>query len=60
MTLKEITAVINRPALTVTVVGKVLDIFREEGNSFIRPFKTEDKRLTLLRKTLSWTSPMKV
>jgi hypothetical protein len=42
MTLKEITAVINRPSLSVAVVGKVLDIFREEGNSFIRPFKTEN------------------
>jgi len=43
MTLREITAIINRPSLTYDVVGKVLNIFREEGNSFIRPFKTEDK-----------------
>jgi len=48
MTLKEITAVINRPALSVKVVGRVLDIFREEGNSFIRPFKTEDKSTHVL------------
>ncbi|HMG93622.1 MAG TPA: hypothetical protein VK589_26375, partial [Chryseolinea sp.] len=48
MTLKEITTVINRPALPVTVVGKVLDIFREEGNSFIRPFKTDDKPTDVL------------
>jgi len=30
------------------VVGSVLDIFREEGNSFIRPFKTEDKSIDVL------------
>jgi hypothetical protein len=48
MTLTEITAVINRPALSANVVGKVLDIFREEGNSFIRPFKTEDKSTHVL------------
>lgn len=39
MTLGEITAIINRPEITPTIVGKVIDIFREEGNSFIRPFK---------------------
>jgi energy-coupling factor transporter ATP-binding protein EcfA2 len=48
MTLREITAVINRPSLPVTVIGKVLDIFREEGNSFIRPFKTEDESTHVL------------
>jgi energy-coupling factor transporter ATP-binding protein EcfA2 len=48
MTLKEITAVINRTALPLRVVGKVLDIFREEGNSFIRPFKTDDESTHVL------------
>jgi len=42
MTLGEITAIINNPALTHTVVGEVLNIFREAGNAFIRPFITED------------------
>ena len=42
MTLGEIAAIINDPALPSTTVGKVLDIFREKGNSFIRPFKTDD------------------
>ncbi|MEP6734904.1 MAG: ATP-binding protein [Chryseolinea sp.] len=41
MTLGEIAGIINRPNLTADVIGKVLRIFREEGNSFIRPFKTE-------------------
>ncbi len=42
MSLEEITAIINRPVLMEQVVGEVLNIFREEGNSFIRPFKTGD------------------
>jgi hypothetical protein len=42
MTLREITSIINLPKLSPGVVGRVLTIFREEGNSFIRPFVTED------------------
>ena len=42
MSLEEITGIINSPALSTEVVGEVLNIFREEGNSFIRPFKTAD------------------
>ncbi len=42
MSLGEITGIINTPAITSEVVGEVLSIYREEGNSFIRPFKTED------------------
>ena len=42
MSLGEITGIINSPAITSDVVGEVLSIYREEGNSFIRPFKTED------------------
>ena len=42
MSLVEITEIINQPNLTVDVVGFVLNIFREEGNSFIRPFITDD------------------
>jgi energy-coupling factor transporter ATP-binding protein EcfA2 len=42
MTLGEITGIINEPACTPEVVSEVLGIYREEGNSFIRPFKTAD------------------
>jgi len=42
MTLAEITGIINSSSYTPEVVGEVLSIYREEGNSFIRPFKTED------------------
>ncbi len=42
MSLEEITRIINSPKLNTEVVGGVLNVFREEGNSFIRPFKTED------------------
>lgn len=42
MSLGEITGIINSPAITTEVVTEVLSIYREEGNSFIRPFKTED------------------
>ena len=42
MTLGEITGIINSSSYTPEVVGEVLSIYREEGNSFIRPFKTED------------------
>ncbi|HCW05995.1 MAG TPA: hypothetical protein DGG95_01375, partial [Cytophagales bacterium] len=42
MTLQEITNIINDPEVSVEMVGHVLTIFREEGNSFIRPYKTQD------------------
>ncbi|MFD2203655.1 ATP-binding protein [Shivajiella indica] len=42
MSLGELTEIINTHNLNSKVVGGVLNIFREEGNSFIRPFKTED------------------
>ncbi len=42
MTLGEITSIINNPSFTPDVVSEVLNVYREEGNSFIRPFKTED------------------
>lgn len=38
MTLSEITAIINTPAFSTKVVGEVLNIYREDGNSFVRPF----------------------
>jgi len=43
MSLTEITEIINDPELDKKKVGAVLNLFREEGNSFIRPFKTEDE-----------------
>lgn len=42
MSLGELTEIIHTPNLDSKVVGSVLNIFREEGNSFIRPFRTED------------------
>ncbi len=48
MTLSEITSIINDPSLPTNTVGKVLDIFREKGNSFIRPFKTDDEATHVL------------
>lgn len=42
MTLAELTAIINTPAISTEVVSEVLNIYREEGNSFIRPYKTDD------------------
>lgn len=42
MTLAEITGIINSPDCSEETVSEILSIFREEGNSFIRPFKTED------------------
>jgi len=42
MSLGEITGIINSPVITPKVVSDVLSIYREDGNSFIRPFITED------------------
>jgi len=42
MTLAEITNIIGRSEFTTNDVGTVLNIFREPGNTFIRPFITED------------------
>ena len=42
MTLEEITGIINSPDSPIETVGEVLSIYREEGNSFVRPFKSED------------------
>lgn len=48
MTLGEITEIINTPEFTTDVVGEVISIFRQEGNSFIRPFITDDSSSQLL------------
>jgi hypothetical protein len=42
MTLKEIHNILNRKDVDVDVMGGVLNIFREPGNTFIRPFITEE------------------
>jgi hypothetical protein len=42
MTLKEITDIIDKPGLGTKEVGAVLNIFREPGNTFIRPFILDD------------------
>ncbi|RPA66748.1 ATP-binding protein [Cyclobacteriaceae bacterium YHN15] len=49
MSLGELTEIIHTPNLDSKVVGSVLNIFREEGNSFIRPFKTEDPESHILQ-----------
>ncbi|MFN5168760.1 MAG: hypothetical protein ACK5DD_03995 [Cyclobacteriaceae bacterium] len=46
MTLGEITAIINQPALDYKKVGQVLTIFREPGNTLLRPFQEEAPELT--------------
>ena len=42
MTLGEVARIVNDPDLPVETVGHILDVFREDGNNFIRPFHTED------------------
>ena len=42
MSLQEITDIIHSPGITTEIVGNVLNTFREEGNSFVRPFCTGD------------------
>jgi energy-coupling factor transporter ATP-binding protein EcfA2 len=44
MSLEEIASIINTPGFKAERVGAILDVYRDEGNSFIRPFKTEDVR----------------
>lgn len=43
MTLKEIHNIINRKDVDLETVGQLLNIFREPGNTFIRPFITDDR-----------------
>lgn len=46
MTLGEITAVINQPHLTCQKVGQILSVFREPGNTLLRPFSDEVPELS--------------
>src|SRR5688572_3488980 len=48
MTLEEITNIIGRPEFGTREVGGVLNIFREPGNTFIRPFILEDPESLVL------------
>ncbi len=43
MTLEEITNVIGDPKISINIVAATLQIFREPGNTFIRPFIFEDQ-----------------
>ena len=49
MTLKEITSILGRPGITTEDVGAVLNIFREPGNTFIRPFILDDPESHILK-----------
>ena len=51
MTLKEITDIIDKPGLGTKEVGAVLNIFREPGNTFIRPFILDDSESQTLNET---------
>ena len=42
MSLKEICNILGKPEFRTQEVGKVLNIFREPGNTFIRPFILDD------------------
>ncbi len=42
ITLKEITNLVNKPGITYEVVNGVINIFREPGSTFIRPFIDPD------------------
>jgi energy-coupling factor transporter ATP-binding protein EcfA2 len=49
MTLLEITNIVGNRKYTSTEVGVVLNIFREPGNTFIRPFITDDQDSQVLK-----------
>ena len=44
MTLEEITGIINKPHINEQVVNDILNIYREQDNSFLRPFITENEK----------------
>ncbi|HMQ06373.1 MAG TPA: hypothetical protein PKC30_03680 [Saprospiraceae bacterium] len=48
MTLQEITNILGRPEFGAKEVGAVLNIFREPGNTFIRPFILDDAESLVL------------
>jgi len=38
MTLEEVTNIINRPSITEKEVASVIEVFRKQGNTFLKPF----------------------
>jgi len=44
MTLKEIKQVIGQPGIDINTISVVLDQFREPGNTFFRPFISDDEQ----------------
>ena len=50
MTLEEITNIINIPEINTEIVGGILEIFREQGNTFLKPFITADESSKKLKK----------
>jgi energy-coupling factor transporter ATP-binding protein EcfA2 len=42
MTLLEVTSVIGREEITPDIVGGLVELFRMQGNTFLKPFITED------------------
>lgn len=51
MTLKEIWQIINRPDVDIETLGWVINIFREPGNTFVRPFITDEVESGQLKET---------
>jgi hypothetical protein len=49
MTLEEITKIINREDITSEKVVGILDVFRLQGNTFLKPFITSDESSKLLK-----------
>lgn len=43
MTLAEITGIVNKPQINYKTVNDILSIYREQNNSFIRPFISEEE-----------------
>lgn len=41
MTLEEVTQIINQPHIDTEIVGAVLNVFRQQGNTFLKPFVTD-------------------
>ncbi len=50
MTLQEITEIVNDRSITSEKISGVINIFREQGNTFIRPFITENPKSKILNK----------
>jgi WD40 repeat protein/energy-coupling factor transporter ATP-binding protein EcfA2 len=49
MTLEEITYLIDKPEITIDVVAGLLELFRMQGNTFLKPFITDDPATIALK-----------